>query len=150
MQDQQDQEQEPGERYHPWRHAKALGVRILTRSLPRTLWGYWHPPSRTIVLDESLCQFERRCTLAHELVHLERGDTCALPPREEQAVHAEAARRLIALTDLAAAMAWTQDVRELADELWVDEPTMQTRLEQLDGYEHEQIRKIIAAREGAA
>jgi hypothetical protein len=125
-------------------------LRIVVRALPGSLWGYWHQPSRTIVLDSGLCQYERRCTLAHEIVHAERGDHCGLTEREEEDVHAEAARRLIALPDLAWAMAWTLDVRELADELWVDEPTMTTRLDRLDEYEHEQIRKTIAARECTA
>ena len=45
---------------------------------------------------------QRRCTLAHEIVHLERGRARLRPwlDREERAVHATATRRLISIDEL--------------------------------------------------
>lgn len=87
----------------------------------------------TIWLCRSLTQAERRCTLTHELVHLERGIT--EHPDEERVVDAAAARRLITLPALAAALRWTRQPAELADALWVDEPTLRTRMDTLDPIE---------------
>jgi hypothetical protein len=64
-------------RYHPWWHAEELRVTVVDRPWPvgsgatRSGAGAWP-------CDSPLCQFERRCTLAHELVHHERGDDCRL------------------------------------------------------------------------
>ena len=46
-----------------------------------------------------------------------------------------AARRLIPLDALADALRWARDLTELADELWVDEPTVRCRLDTLDPVE---------------
>lgn len=81
-------------------------------------------------------QAERRATLTHEIAHLERGD---VPPhmhaREERIVSLIAARRLIPLDRLADALRWARDLTELAEELWVDEPTVRCRLDGLDPIE---------------
>jgi hypothetical protein len=52
------------------------------------------------VLDDRLTRRQRRCVLAHELVHAERGighgaATAATMEREEAAVRREVARRLV-------------------------------------------------------
>lgn len=53
-----------------------------------------------IVIDERLSRRERRCVLAHELIHAERGighgaASAATMEREEEAVRREVARRLV-------------------------------------------------------
>lgn len=54
-----------------------------------------------IVLDPSLTQVQRNAALAHELVHLERGGTCAGAGwAEEERVEDEVARRLVPLGEL--------------------------------------------------
>jgi len=76
-----------------------------------------------VVVDRRLSQVQRRCTVAHELVHVERGpvpDDPWLRAREERAVETEAARRLIELDALADALAWSDRPAEVAEELWVD------------------------------
>ncbi|WP_314711849.1 ImmA/IrrE family metallo-endopeptidase [Propionibacterium acidifaciens] len=86
---------------------------------------------RVVTLRPGLSQAQRRCTLAHELVHVERGPVPADPwlaAREERAVEAEAARRLIGLDALADALAWSAWPDEVADELWVDEQTLNARV----------------------
>ena len=80
----------------------------------------------------------RRCTLTHELIHLERGPVPTDPigrAREELLVDIEAARRLITLDELVEALRWTREPNELADQLWVDQPTLRTRMSHLDPVE---------------
>ena len=91
-----------------------------------------------IWLCRSLNQAERRCTLTHELVHRERGPVPVDPAaaaREEAIVDEIAARRLISITALVDGLRWTQHTRELAEHLWVDEPTLHTRMTTLDPVE---------------
>jgi Zn-dependent peptidase ImmA (M78 family) len=76
---------------------------------------------------------QRRCTLAHELVHLDRGVTECGPwaAREETLVHAEAARRLIRALELEAALrelGGDADLAALARALDVDRQTARLRL----------------------
>jgi hypothetical protein len=119
------------ERYDPWDHGASLGIRVVERRLPGPLLAYWHSPSRTVVLDDGLSHRERRCSLAHELVHVERRDECAQTARVEAAVHLVAARRLISFRHLLAAVPAAGTLQRLADELVVDEPTLEVRLEAL-------------------
>lgn len=117
-------------RYNPWLDAVDLNVRVITRPLPIDMLGCWHFPSRTVVLSKRLSQIERRCTLAHELVHVERGDTgpCV---GQERAVHAVAAARLIPVEDLALAFLLHAHEQDQARELWVDLATLRTRVAEL-------------------
>ena len=63
---------------------------------------------RSILFDIRLSRVEERCTLAHELVHAERGPFPRwLTAREEAVVDAEAACRLILLDALGEALAWS-------------------------------------------
>ena len=60
--------------------ASLLGVRVEERRLPSGLCGFYYEPARLIVLDESLPDFQRRCTLCHELVHARYHDIgCGTP-----------------------------------------------------------------------
>ena len=123
------------ERYHPWQHAAELGVSIVFMPLPDGILGLWEPGIRTIYLSPDLDQAERRSTLAHELVHAVRGDTpCAtsvLELRQEAIVEAAAAELLIPLDTLTTALRWCRDEAELAEDLWVDEGIVRTRLANL-------------------
>lgn len=134
------------ERYDPWEHAAALKVRILFRSLPDGVWGAWHLPSRTVLLRRGLTQSERRATLAHELVHVERGDSCRQDQRAEAEVHAVAARRLIPLELLCDAACWSGELDTLAEECWVDAETMRVRLATLTDEEREHLNRRHALR----
>lgn len=90
-----------------------------------------------IWLCRTLTQVERRCTLTHELIHQERGLVAdpAAAAREELVVDEIAARRLITLPALIDGLRWSRQPRELADQLWVDEPTLHTRMNTLDPLE---------------
>lgn len=82
-----------------------------------------------ITLKRSMPFEERRCVVSHELVHDERGPVPRwLEPREEAAVRAESARRLIDVTELVDVLRWTPFIEEAAHELRVDVSTLQARL----------------------
>lgn len=55
--------------------ASALGIRVEERRPPNGLCGVYYEPARLIILDESLPDFQRRCTLCLELVHARYHDT---------------------------------------------------------------------------
>ncbi len=96
------------------------------------------PAGARIWLRRSLTQAERRCTLTHELVNRERGPVPADPAgaaREEAIVDEIAARRLIAISALVDALRWSRHPREIAEHLWVGEPTLNTRMATLDPIE---------------
>ncbi len=103
------------ERWNPWRALKALTrVTLEWELLPAGVRGLYCPEpdgTATIVLDARLGRVQRNATLAHEVVHAERGivdlDGCpstmaVLDWREEVRVDDEVARRLVPLEDLAA------------------------------------------------
>lgn len=133
-----------GEWYHPWREAESARIRVISRDLPGALRGFWHSPSRTVVLDRGLSQRERRSVLAHELVHAERGDACRQSARVEAEVHEIAARRLVPLDRLVDAMRWARSESCLADELWVDETIVRARLDGLTEMERLAVAEAIA------
>jgi citrate lyase beta subunit len=93
-------------------------------------------PGRTngvdiIWMDKRLDQVERRCTLTHELIHIEREHTGCQQASIELEVSLETARRLIAIEDLANALSWSSRPYELADELWVTQNVLADRMRSL-------------------
>lgn len=98
-------------------------------------------------MDRRLTQAERRSVLAHELEHVERGPFPRwMTPREEAAVSAAAARKLIRLHDLGEALAWADHPAEVAEELWVDIPTVRARLAGLTRDERHYLARRLAHR----
>lgn len=99
-------------RWNPWRALRAWGelVDFAFAPLPDGVDGrsYPLPEGRAgLELDHDLDQVERRATLGHELVHIERRIWFppAAPPglvaKEEEIVDRELARRLVPLDELA-------------------------------------------------
>lgn len=84
-----------------------------------------------IRLDHRLLQVERRCTLMHELIHLERGHEGACSDAVEREVDREVARRLVPFDALLEAARWARDANELAEELWVTPTVLAARFETL-------------------
>lgn len=125
--------------WNPWRHIGDNYPHITVvrdQELPGRIWGL--TDGTRIWICKRLNQAQRRSTLAHELLHIERG----LPPseprglaREEKLVSEIAARRLITITDLIDALRWTREPTELADALWVDTDTLKARMSGLDPVE---------------
>jgi len=140
-------------RYDPWRHLAEQFpyLRVELGKLRPGRMGKWTIDNR-IVLSCILYPDEARCTLAHELVHVERG----APPKdpelaaaEEKVVDEIAARRLITLTELRAVMQMGRSY-QMGAALHVDVGTLLTRMETLTELERtwlteqttETIRKI--------
>lgn len=134
--------------YHPWRALRQLGDEWTLVWAPiagvvdRLGLTSWH--DKTITLDPDQDQAQRRSTLAHELVHVERGPVdCRYRHREERYVDAVAARRLIGIRELGEALAWAHDLAEAADELWVDESMLRARLAHLHPAERHYLRRRL-------
>lgn len=113
-----------------------------TPHLPAHMLGATDGSTIWLATDQS--SSERRCTLAHELIHIELGHHCCQPARVEQAVEAEAARRLIPLGRLQAALAWTACEAETAEALDVDVAMLRTRIAGLTEVERAQIGQAAA------
>ena len=100
--------------------------------------------SENIWILEGLTIAERRCTLTHELIHLERRDAGHQGDKVERLVEREAARRLIPFDNLLEAD-WGQSLEKIADDLWVDEATLEVRLATLGEDENELLHARIQA-----
>ncbi|QZD97560.1 metalloprotease [Gordonia phage LonelyBoi] len=129
-------------RWHPWRRARDLHPDITidcTRRLPAGTMGLIG--EQTVWIHRGLTQTERRCTLTHELMHIE------MPDADEETIERETARRLITLPQLVDAFRWLRhpSLPELAEHLWVDQQTAWTRMQNLDPIE---VAEIEAATEG--
>lgn len=129
---------------HPWRRLREL-AHIELR---------WHDggdkgatlfEENAISLRRGMTQAERRSTILHECLHVERGPVLStLAGREELRVERETARLL--LPDVAAigeALAWARDLSEAADDLWVDEQLLRCRLMNLHPAERGYLRRRL-------
>jgi len=103
-----------------------------------------------IWMDPRQGQAERRCSLAHELAHIELGHVDGCTGADEEHAADLAARRLIEIERLADTLAWTRDLDEAAEALWVDRGTLDVRLEHLDDAERRHLREHLAACERGA
>lgn len=139
---------------HPWRDLRALAHVVVHHvDLRPGVWGASDGDCR-IWLDRRLGQVERRCTLAHELEHLRRGDHGCQNAATEADVAAAAARYLLPDPHhVADALVWARgDLEVAADELWVDEPTLRARLDARHLHPAERaiiVRRINALEVGA-
>ena len=166
----------PTDCYDPWLDLdnRWPEVRVHKRQLQGDLLGLVRLRAPIeITLRASSTPAQQRCTLTHEIVHLERegpatssgagssggAGSGAGPPtrfqaftaallaaREERAVHTEVARRLIPVNKLRQALASgtdCSDVRGLAVALDVDRETIQLRLATLTTIEREQLRDSL-------
>lgn len=124
--------------WHPWRRLRALThVDLHWRPLDGLLGAT--NGRDLIVMDPRQSQVQRRCTIAHEVAHIELGHTSGCSPLEEEAARRHAARRLIAMPDLLDVLCWTEELEEAADELWVDLDTLKARLDALTTGEQAQL-----------
>lgn len=121
--------------------------------------GWWLPDVMGIVLDRRLSRVERRCTLAHELQHVENDDTQVAPigpdgprlaRRQEKRADREAARRLIDVHHLGAALrAHPHDPSAVAEELDVTTDVLRCRLDHLSRAERTVVVDILSHQEHA-
>ncbi|MCX5176781.1 ImmA/IrrE family metallo-endopeptidase [Streptomyces virginiae] len=108
----------------------------------RDTWGAWSPLHRKIVVATGLSAAQELCVLAHEVEHALADDLgCGvgldaahpLATQQERRADIQAARKLIAISDLAAVAQWADDVRIAAAELGVTERMLRVRLHELNG-----------------
>lgn len=120
----------------PERIAADLGIPILIARLPTNLAGV--TDGSRIWVDDRLTAVERRCTIAHELVHIDAGHNCHQPPKIEAWVRRRAAQWLIPWHRL-----WEHrhvvNLHELADCLDVTRPVLLDRLHHLS---HDQLHRL--------
>lgn len=148
------------EPYNPWADL-ARRPDIVCRScrLPHGT-GMWFPDLQAIALDERLDRVGRRSALAHELVHVDHGDTqvAHVGPdgprqarRQESRADREAARRLVCVDRLGAALAaHPHDLAAVADQLDVTVPVVVCRIENLRAAERAHLRAKSETDEHAA
>lgn len=116
--------------------------------------GWWLPQIPAIVLDKGLSRIERRCVLAHELVHADDNTTqCAtdgpgtarIARRREAAADDTAARRLISIEQLIEALQWALGFDELAETLDVTPRLARARIHGLTEEEKTTIEERLSA-----
>ncbi len=121
--------------YNPWDHLHATfpSVRV---EFARLDGRCGETNGRDLIrLDKRLLQVERRCTLAHELVHLEAGEGRPCSASREREVNQIAAARLVPFEALVKAARWARSPLELAEELWVTPLMLEARCETLTASE---------------
>lgn len=136
--------------WSPWRHLRRRfpAVQIFEIELPGDYLGCVDLDRGIIWLDSRLTCAERRCTLAHEIGHLERGLPCDhgvsnATDATERAIDEWAARLLIPAHSLAQALRWATTLEDAADELWVDVPTLRARLRGLTDAEQDEVMEAM-------
>lgn len=139
--------------HHPWREFRGhKDWTLIWADLGGEMgWTDW--ATRTVTLDRRLRQAERRCTIAHENLHITRGpvpDDPICVAREEVAIEKLVARALIPLDALAETLAWAWTEQEAAEDLWVDRQTLRTRLYHLHPAEAAVLRRRLEHREDTA
>jgi hypothetical protein len=94
---------------------------------------------RVIWIDKRLKQDERRCTLTHELIHIERGHDGCQRPCVEPHVRVETARRLITIDAPCRTSSWARSLQGPVEDLWVTTDVLADRLESLTPDETAQL-----------
>lgn len=121
--------------------------------------GWWLPQIPAIVLNTGLSRIERRCVLAHELVHADDNTTqCAgdgpgtarIARRREANADEIAARRLISMEQLIDALQWALSPEEIAEHLDVTPRLARIRVMTLTDSEKEEIEKLLQQVGGVA
>lgn len=137
--------------YDPWLDLRQNWphVQVVIEPMTDDLLGEVRDDGRVIALRADTSAAQRRCTLTHELVHLERGILDCGPwlQREEDLVHAEVSLRLIPLASLAAAirsLGGADDPAALAQCLEVDSETLAVRLSRMRAAERSMLRRSLA------
>jgi hypothetical protein len=141
----------PGSPYDPWHDVSQNWphIQVVIERMTGDLLGEVRDGGCVIALRAGTSDAQRRCTLTHELVHLERGLLECGPwsQREELLVHDEVARRLVPLGALAAAirtLGTAEDLPALAQALEVDSETLQLRFTRLERSERRLLRRSLA------
>jgi hypothetical protein len=135
--------------YDPWRDLAQNwpDYRVLIEPMDGDLLGQIRDDA-VIALRADSSTGQQRCTLAHEIVHLERGlgDCGPWQSREEAAIESEVSRRLIPLQALARALrsvGGDSDPATLGAILEVDQLILTTRLSELSSADRAVLRRLL-------
>ncbi|QPK81152.1 hypothetical protein G7Y41_08945 [Schaalia sp. ZJ405] len=95
--------------------------------------GLWDAETGTIYIDSALSDAEAAPVLAHELIHVRRGDTCSQSERAERLIDERVAAMFVEVDGYAyAEQLYPGDAVSIADELslpaWVVEAFQRARL----------------------
>lgn len=132
--------------HHPWRDLRSRPhITLSWRDLPPGFRGATDGTS-AIWMEVDLLQVERRCTLAHELAHIDLGHTTKPTVAEEEAARRLAAQKLITWDALVDVFRWAHNAFEAADELWVTPEVLEDRLRFLHPHERGLLKCITATR----
>lgn len=142
-------------RYSPWDHLESLPhITFGITRLPHGQ-GWWLPDMEAIALDSRLDRVERRCVLAHELVHAERQDrNCQYEGPDggrqarRQELHADrvSSARLVDVVDLVDALrAHPYDPDLVAEQLDVTPDALRARLQSLTDDQRTEIEASLVA-----
>lgn len=137
-------------RFNPWRRLRALGPSwglAWSRDLPPDVYGFTCWRTQTITLAEGMSFEERRSTITHEVLHVERGpaSVCAVVG-EELVVDRLASRLLLpSVAEVADALVFNRgDHDAAAADLWVDGWMLEVRLSSLAGEERDYMATRLA------
>jgi hypothetical protein len=134
--------------FHPWRMLREM-AHVTLRWHDGGHLGWCRHSTQEVSIQNRLTQAERRSTICHEILHLQRGPgICGYSDDEEKLIDRDAARLLIDIHDLGKAMQWSSNYDEMAIDLWVDRATVQTRMDNLHPAELHYLNRIVTAREG--
>jgi hypothetical protein len=129
---------------HPWRRLRELAhIELLWHDEGDA--GVTDFEANTISLRRGMTHDERRSTILHECLHVERGAVLeTMTQKEERRVEREAARLLLPnIRAVGEALAWGRDLAESAWELNVDEGTLYVRLTNLHPAERAYLKRRL-------
>lgn len=117
--------------------------KIIEAALPDGLLGFTDGIAR-IWLDRELTAVDRRVVLDHELIHYSRGHRGHCVAVIERDIDRDVARGLIHVTDLGEAIAWSEHIVVIAEELDVMPDTVIDRLHTLTAGERAALEARVA------
>lgn len=142
---------EHGGRPDAYAAAAAARVRVIERQIDEQgVCGYWHAPSRTIVVDRRLTEAEKRSTIWHELQHARRGDAGECAAWIERCVEAAAARDALPLEVLIHIARAHPAPHDAAEALDVDVEMLAARWSDMTPDERRRLIDETSTHEGAA
>lgn len=126
---------------HPWRRLRELAHVTLAWHEGGPM-GLTTHSTATVSLRRGLTWEERRCTLQHELIHIEDGPVpVGLREKDEERVRRATALRMIPdIRPVGDAIAWAHSEHEAAEELGVDVDVLEYRLRHMSPMERAWLR----------
>jgi hypothetical protein len=122
--------------YHPWRNLRAHPeIDVIWPEIE--IFG--QTDGTTIQIDSRLGQTERRCTLEHEMQHVAAGHRCGQSESMELSIRQVVARRLVPISILAQALAYSLNLDEVAEDVWVTREVLDDRMAYLTEHETAEI-----------